>query len=100
MGQATERAREVRGWARGFPGGVGDALCGGTLLGSLERHSQVTVLGRGPLGDTGEDSQGSSPRLPGETIKGEWGWGGNKCDPPAGDGDHTLDWERNRTLGL
>lgn len=75
-------------------------FCGGTLLGPLERHSQVAVLGRGLSGDTGADSQGSSPRLPGETIKGEWAGEVTSVIPPAGDGDHTLDWERNGTLGL
>lgn len=72
----------------------------GNSPGVLGEAFPSNSAGEGAIGDTGEDSQGSSPRLPGETVKGEWGWGGNKCDPPAGDGDHTLDWERNGTLGL
>lgn len=60
----------------------------------------MAVLGRGLLGDTGEDSQGSSPRLPGETKKGELFGEVTGVIPPAGDGDHTPDGERNGTLGL
>lgn len=79
----------------------------GALLRSLERHSQggsareEVSLGGCWLQGTWEDSQGPSPRLPGETIRGRWAREiASVILPPAGDGDHPLDCARNRTLGL
>lgn len=74
MRQATERASEVRGWASGLPWSDGGALCEGALLGSLERHSQGAVLGKGLSWGKGVGGgvPGVIPKPSGQTVGVRW----------------------------